>query len=151
MLILGAGGTARAVVGALDALTDNLHVLGRSSIRQEALESAVTSAHFEYRRWSSDIDFASYDLVVNTTPAGAADLLANSVQPGVSATLFDVIYKPWPTVLAQRWSNCGGSVINGLELLLYQGIDQLEFVLGVPIERDALASYLRPILRKAAG
>jgi shikimate dehydrogenase len=151
VLILGAGGTARAVVGALDALTDNLHVLGRSSIRQEALESAVTSAQFEYRRWSSDIDFASYDLVVNTTPAGAADLLANSVQPGVSATLFDVIYKPWPTVLAQRWSNCGGSVINGLELLLYQGIDQLEFVLGVPIERDALASHLRPILRKAAG
>jgi shikimate dehydrogenase len=89
-------------------------------------------------------------LVVNTTPAGAADLLANSVQPGISATLFDVIYKPWPTELAQRWSDCGGNVLNGLELLLYQGIDQLEIVLGKPLDRTALAEHIRPLLRRAS-
>jgi len=151
VLILGAGGTARAVAGALDSIVENLHVLGRSSIRQEALESAVLSADFEYKRWSLEVDFSEYDLVVNTTPAGAADLLANNVQPGITAALFDVIYKPWPTELAQRWSDCGGMVINGLELLLYQGIDQLEIVLNNPFDRTALASHLRPILRRAAS
>jgi shikimate dehydrogenase len=64
--------------------------------------------------------------------------------------LFDVIYKPWPTELAQRWSDCGGTVLNGLELLLYQGIDQLEIVLGKPLDRTALAEHIRPLLRKAA-
>lgn len=151
VLILGAGGTARAVTGALDPLAKNLHVLGRSSVRQEALESAVIHSRFEYLKWNVDVDFTSYDLVVNTTPAGAADLLANSLQPGISSTLFDVIYKPWPTELAQRWSDCGGSVINGLELLLYQGIDQLEIVLGSSVDRAGLADHIRPILRKAAG
>ena len=150
VLILGAGGTARAVTGALDSITKNLHVLGRSSVRQEALESAVAHSNFEYHRWNLDVDFAAYDLVVNTTPAGAADLLANSVHPGISASLFDVIYKPWPTELAQRWSDCGGSVINGLELLLYQGIDQLEIVLDMPLDRTALAEHVRPLLRKAS-
>jgi shikimate dehydrogenase len=72
------------------------------------------------------------------------------VHPGLSTILFDVIYKPWPTELAKRWSDCGGQVINGLELLLYQGIDQLEIVLGRPLDRAALASHLRPILEKAA-
>lgn len=150
VLILGAGGTARAVAGALDSLTKNLHVLGRSSVRQEALESAVIHTNFEYHRWKLEVDFNNYDLVVNTTPAGAADLLANSVHPGIAATLFDVIYKPWPTELAQRWIDCGGTVLNGLELLLYQGIDQLEIVLNEPLDRAGLADHIRPILRKAS-
>lgn len=150
VLILGAGGTARAVAGALDSLTKNLHVLGRSSVRQEALESAVIHTNFEYHRWKLEVDFNNYDLVVNTTPAGAADLLANSVHSGIAATLFDVIYKPWPTELAQRWIDCGGTVLNGLELLLYQGIDQLEIVLNEPLDRAGLADHIRPILRKAS-
>lgn len=150
VLILGAGGTARAVVGALDSITKNLHVLGRSSVRQEALESAVKNSNLQYLKWNLDIDFSSYQLVVNTTPAGAADLLVSAVHPGVPATLFDVIYKPWPTELAQRWSDCGGDVINGLELLLYQGISQLELVLKRPIDRSALANHLRTVLRSAA-
>ena len=150
VLILGAGGTARAVTGSLDSIAKNIHVLGRSSLRQEALESAVSHSHFEYHRWSSDIDFTQYDLVVNTTPAGAADLLANSVNPGIRATLFDVIYKPWPTELAQRWSDCDGAVINGLELLMYQGVDQLALVLDTDFDREVLATHLRAVLRQSA-
>lgn len=150
VLILGAGGTARAVAGALDSLTKKLHVLGRSSVRQEALASAVTISNFEYHRWNLEVDFTAYDLIVNTTPAGAADLLSNSVHPGITSTLFDVIYKPWPTELAQRWSDCGGMVLNGLELLLYQGIDQLEIVFDKPLDRTGLANHIRPLLRKAS-
>ena len=150
VLILGAGGTARAVAGALDSVTEELHVLGRSSVREAALTSAIHSASFRYLTWNSDIDFQSYDLVVNTTPAGAADLLANSVHPHHVNLLFDVIYKPWPTELAKRWNDCGGTVINGLELLLYQGVDQLELVLGQSLDRSALANHIRPLLQKAS-
>jgi shikimate dehydrogenase len=150
VLILGAGGTARAVTGSLDSVAKEIHVLGRSSIRQEALERAIHSSQFTYRRWTLDIDFSEYDLVVNTTPAGAADLLADSVYPGTTSLLFDVIYKPWPTELAKRWNDCGGKVINGLELLLYQGIDQLEIVLDRKVDRSALAQHLRAVLTKAA-
>lgn len=107
VLVLGAGGTARAVVGALDTYSDQIDVLGRSSIRQEALAHAVHKCHFNYIRWTTEIDFTQYDLVVNTTPAGAADLLADSIQGEIATTLFDVIYKPWPTELGQRWIDHG--------------------------------------------
>lgn len=150
VLVLGAGGTARAVVGALDNHSEEIDVLGRSSIREEALAHAVRKCHFNYIRWTTDIEFTQYDLVVNTTPAGAADLLADSIQGKISTTLFDVIYKPWPTELGQRWKDHGGAVINGLELLLYQGIDQLELVLDSKLDRVALANHLRSVLTKAA-
>jgi shikimate dehydrogenase len=147
VLILGAGGTARAVAGAMDGISKEIHVLGRSSVRAPALKSSVTTSDFEYISWNSGADLGSYDLVVNTTPAGAADLLADSLRSGTTGVLFDVIYKPWPTVLAAAWRDSGGKVIGGLELLLYQGIDQLELVLGKSLEREKLAAHLRSALR----
>jgi shikimate dehydrogenase len=146
VLILGAGGTARAVAGVLDSVSKAITVLGRSSTREEALAQAVQVADFTYERWRQNIGFEEYDLVVNTTPAGAADLLAENVQDGVTAPLFDVIYNPWPTVLASRWLDSSGVVINGLELLLYQGIDQVEKTIGEIPNRVELASHLRKVI-----
>jgi shikimate dehydrogenase len=50
------------------------------------------------------------------------------------------LYKPWPTLIARRWSDAGGKVIGGLELLLYQGIDQINLVepLGIRIIDEEL-------------
>ena len=149
VLVLGAGGTARAVVGALDGNADRISILGRTSTRREALQSSVTHSDFEYLRWNDAPNFSDFDLVVNTTPAGAADLLADSLTTGDAGLYFDVIYKPWPTVLGSRWSDCGGAVINGLELLLYQGIHQLSLALNQALDEAALAAHLRPLLQKA--
>ena len=149
VLVLGAGGTARAVVGALDGVAQEIVVFGRTSTRRDVLESAVEISTFDYIRWNDFPDFQSYDLVVNTTPAGAADLLAESLNPGGCSLFFDVIYKPWPTVLGSRWADSGGTVINGLELLLYQGIQQLSLALNTELDELGLATHLRPILKKA--
>jgi shikimate dehydrogenase len=149
VLVLGAGGTARAVVGSLDGIAKEIVVLGRTSTRREVLQSAVSQSHFEYQRWSDSPGLKEYDLVVNTTPAGAADLLADSLSPGNCPLFFDVIYKPWPTVLGARWEDCGGKVINGIELLLYQGIQQLSLALNRELDEVALATHLRPMLKKA--
>ena len=145
-LILGAGGTARAVAGALDGNVETLSVMGRTSTRRDALERCVEKSSFNYLPWSNDPDINSYDLIVNTTPAGAADLLAENLPVRVSGLLFDVIYKPWPTVLASAWEDRSGKVINGKELLLWQGLDQLALVLTQNIEREILSSHLREVL-----
>jgi shikimate dehydrogenase len=157
VLVLGAGGTARAVVGALDSISSKVSVLGRTSTRSAVLESAILHSEFSYLRWNDTPDLTPYDLIINTTPAGAADVLANSLSSSllrnsastVEPILFDVIYKPWPTVLASRWSDLGGLVINGSEMLLYQGIAQVELLLAKPLDYEGLASALRPILRSA--
>lgn len=145
-LILGAGGTARAVAGALDGNVETLSVMGRTSTRRDALERCVEKSTFSYLPWNIDPDINSYDLIINTTPAGAADLLAENLPAQVSGLLFDVIYKPWPTVLASAWEDRSGKVINGKELLLWQGLDQLALVLTQEIDRSSLSTHLRAIL-----
>ncbi len=128
VLVLGAGGTARAVAGALDSIADNVKIMGRSVRRNAALATCFTNLTPEFLSWDDQIDLRIFNLIVNTTPSGAADLVADNIPSKVEGLLFDVLYKPWPTLLARRWSDSGGKVIGGLELLLYQGIDQINLI-----------------------
>lgn len=67
--------------------------------------------------------------MIATTPAGTTDALAAAV-PERPATLFDVLYDPWPTALAARWSAYGGAVVGGLDLLVHQAVLQVERMTG---------------------
>ncbi|MEY4279750.1 MAG: hypothetical protein RL313_13 [Actinomycetota bacterium] len=145
VLILGAGGTARAVAGSLGQVARHISVMGRTLTRREVIQGCVQGAEFEYIPWSDSYNLHEFDLVVNTTPAGAADSLASSISQGEASLLFDVIYKPWPTVLASRWVDCGGKVLSGLDLLLFQGVDQIQKIVEVP-DREGLIQHLRKVL-----
>lgn len=149
VLILGAGGTARAVAGALDDIAESVDVMRRSARRSAAIAACFTKIECHFLDWDDQIDVRKYDLVVNTTPSGAADLVADNLATHIGAVLFDVLYKPWPTLLARRWSDAGGRTISGLELLLYQGIDQLNLVTAM--SDLAIDNELRIALSKAIG
>ena len=148
VLILGAGGTARAVAGALDEIADSVAIMGRSVRRNVGIAACFTKLAPEFISWDDQIDLRNFDLVVNTTPSGAADLVAENIPFKVEGLLFDVLYKPWPTFLARRWSDAGGKVISGLELLLYQGIDQINAV--YPLGQKIIDSELRLALNNAS-
>ena len=147
VLILGAGGTARAVAGALDEIADSVAIMGRSVRRNVGIAACFTKLAPEFISWDDQIDLRNFDLIVNTTPSGAADLVAENIPFKVEGLLFDVLYKPWPTLLARRWSDAGGKVISGLELLLYQGIDQINAV--YPLGQKIIDSELRLALANA--
>ena len=148
VLILGAGGTARAVAGALDEIADSVAIMGRSVRRNVGIAACFTKLAPEFISWDDQIDLRNFDLIVNTTPSGAADLVAENIPFKVEGLLFDVLYKPWPTLLARRWSDAGGKVISGLELLLYQGIDQINAV--YPLGQKIIDSELRLALNTAS-
>jgi shikimate dehydrogenase len=148
VLILGAGGTARAVAGALDSIADNVAIMGRSVRRNAGIASCFIKLTPEFITWDDQIDLRQFDLVINTTPSGAADLVAENIPTKVEGLLFDVLYKPWPTLIARRWSDGGGKVVSGLELLLYQGIDQLNIV--HPLGREIIDDQLRAALNNAS-
>ena len=50
--------------------------------------------------------------------------------------VFDVIYDPWPTALADAAEAAGRTVISGYELLVYQAAGQVELMTGrqAPVE-----------------
>ncbi|MGW8063290.1 shikimate dehydrogenase [Streptomyces ziwulingensis] len=132
--ILGAGATASSALAALARVcTGEIAVYVRSEARAaemrgwaERLDVAVRIAD-----WADAEEALRAPLVVSTTPAGTTDALAAAV-PEMPATLFDVLYDPWPTTLAARWSAHGGAVVSGLDLLLHQAVLQVEQMTGSP-------------------
>ncbi|WOT38145.1 shikimate dehydrogenase [Streptomyces coeruleorubidus] len=139
--ILGAGATASSALAALSRVCPGeIAVYVRSEARAaemrqwaERLEVSVRIAD-----WADAEQALHAPLVISTTPAGATDALARSV-PERPTALFDVLYDPWPTALAARWSAYGGAVVSGLDLLVHQAVLQVEQMTGrAPAPLDAM-------------
>lgn len=151
VLLIGGGGTARAVVAALAELSwDGPLILAgrtpRSNVMARELASALGLTATSTGMAADDIAAvaSTLALAVSTVPAGAADHLA-TVLAGVPA-LFDVVYHPWPTPLAAA-GPAGRATVTGLDMLLHQALTQFRLVTGV----NAPAAALRAALRKAVG
>ncbi|MEV6962329.1 shikimate dehydrogenase [Streptomyces sp. NPDC051207] len=139
--VLGAGATASSALAALARIcTGEIVAYVRSEARAaemrqwgERLALDVRTAH-----WADAERALHAPLVIATTPAGATDALSHAV-PERPATLFDVLYDPWPTALAARWSAYGGAVVSGLDLLVHQAVLQVEQMTGHgPAPLDAM-------------
>ncbi|WP_217141100.1 shikimate dehydrogenase [Streptomyces sp. AC627_RSS907] len=130
--VLGAGATASSALAALARIcTGEVAVYVRSEARAAEMRGWAERLEVEVRvaDWSDAEEALRAPLVVATTPAGTTDALAAAV-PGMPSTLFDVLYDPWPTALAARWSAYGGAVVSGLDLLLHQAVLQVERMTG---------------------
>jgi shikimate dehydrogenase len=44
--------------------------------------------------------------------------------------LLDVAYDPWPSAIAAEWQRRGGTVVHGLEMLIYQAVEQVRLFAG---------------------
>ncbi len=131
--ILGAGATASSALAALARVcTGEVVAYVRSEGRAAEMRQWGERLGIEVRTadWSDAERALRAPLVIATTPAGATDALAAAV-PERPATLFDVLYDPWPTDLAARWSAYGGAVVSGLDLLVHQAVLQVEQMTGL--------------------
>ncbi|MFG2678684.1 shikimate dehydrogenase [Streptomyces sp. NPDC048392] len=130
--VLGAGATASSALAALARIcTGEVAVYVRSAARADEMRGWAERLGVDVRiaGWADAEEALHAPLVVATTPAGTTDALAAAV-PEMPATLFDVLYEPWPTALAARWSAYGGAVVGGLDLLLHQAVLQVEQMTG---------------------
>jgi len=139
--ILGAGATASSALAALSRIcTGEVVAYVRSEARAAEMRQWGERLDVEVRTadWADADRALRAPLVVATTPAGTTDALAAAV-PERPATLFDVLYDPWPTALAARWSAYGGAVVGGLDLLVHQAVLQVEQMTGrSPAPLDAM-------------
>ena len=129
--ILGGGGTAVAAVAALKDLgAPRADVFVRNAGRSSAAAqtAAVVGLAHQMRPWTEAAgNVGGYDVVISTLPPHAADALAADLVPGdtIGRLLLDVAYDPWPSALAAAWEERGGTIVPGLEMLLYQAVEQV--------------------------
>ena len=137
--VVGGGATAASAIAAAASLSvPEVTVVARRPEVAGELQAVGDRLLVTVRvvPWEAAADALRADVVVSTVPAGASDGLAPPPGPGL---LFDVVYAPWPTVIATAWSRAGGAVIGGLELLVAQAAEQVRLMTG----RDAPVEAMR--------
>ena len=156
-VVLGGGATAASALAALAAVGDRAPlVLVREPQRCAPLLAAAERLGSAPQVRRLDLDdprpvlAREVDVVVNTTPLGAADALAEALpRPALGAPLLvDVVYDPWPTRLAQAWP---GVAVGGALMLLHQAAHQVELMTGRAAPLDAMRRALEPRLLPSPG
>jgi shikimate dehydrogenase len=144
-LILGAGGSARAVAFALAEQGTVCLIVNRTQSRAEALAVDI-NYWFPQKAFSADMntEFGPLDLIVNTTSAGMhpnEDSLP-PLPPNVFESkpfVYDLIYAPPRTGLLALAADAGCRTVNGLGMLAHQGALALAIWTGRPAEEMPVA------------
>ena len=140
--IVGAGATARAALIAATQLgAQHVTVMARTPARAEPLRALgdLLGVKLDIRPWSSQLSKA--DLVISTVVSGAADSIADAVIDS-APVIVDVIYDPWPTILATAAQRAGSTVISGRDLLIGQALLQIELMTGRTVPAEVLYAAL---------
>lgn len=131
-LLLGVGATGGSTVAALARLgVVEVHAYARDPARAATLRTVASRFDVEVRveHWDRIVGAAKADLAVSTVPAAAAQPVAGIVAERVGA-VFDAVYDPWPTPLAEAGRSAGVEVLSGLDLLIHQAVLQVELMTG---------------------
>lgn len=150
-VVLGAGGTARPALIALEQLgVARVTVVARDADRAQSTLELAGLLGLSARLVGLDpaavrSACAEAVAVVSTVPAVAAASVAESV--AAAPLVLDAIYDPWPTPLAAAVSAAGGTVVSGLEMLLNQAYGQVEQFTGHPAPQQAMTAALREASR----
>ena len=137
--ILGGGATAASIAYALASNgVEHLEFVVRDPGRAEEAVAAARAAGADVVVRQIDkplIDVV--DLLVSTVPEKVVLQNAHDLVDSAHA-VFDVIYDPWPTPLAQAAKEAGVPLVSGLDLLAHQATFQVKLMTGRPVDVDLL-------------
>lgn len=143
VLILGAGGAARAVAVALSQEKGvcKINIFNRDIDRSTNLANIISKLGIESNIISqNDIQNIAFrsNLIVNTTPLGMKNEQSLIKTSSISneSIVYDIVYKPIETKLLENAKTAGAQVIYGYEMLLEQAIASFKiwFRIDPPIE-----------------
>src|SRR5437660_9594116 len=130
VLVLGAGGAARAAVFGLKERGAEIWILNRTSVKAQKLARQAKSHTIK----RADLRKIAFDVIINATPVGMGNtrdcpLKDEEIQARV---VFDMVYDPVETHLLQVARAEGMAVIPGVEMFVQQAARQFETRTGKP-------------------
>jgi len=130
VLVLGAGGAARAAVFGLKERGAEIWILNRTSVKAQKLARQAKARTIK----RADLRKIAFDVIINATPVGMGNtrdcpLKDEEIQARV---VFDMVYDPVETHLLQVARAKGIAVIPGVEMFVQQAARQFEIWTGKP-------------------
>jgi shikimate dehydrogenase len=131
MLILGAGGAAKAIAFQAAQEVEELVIINRTSEKAEKLAELLCNKFGNKVKGgtlSAEVlkeELKTTDILVNATSVGMHPDVNSSPVPSdllrSDLCVMDIIYNPLETKLVKDAKSVGAKVVLGLEMLLYQG------------------------------
>jgi 3-dehydroquinate dehydratase / shikimate dehydrogenase len=148
ILVLGAGGAARAAVFGLKERGAEVYILNRHAA---AAQKLARRAHARSIK-RADLKKLAFDVIINATPVGMGHSRETPLQEKeINARfVFDMIYDPVETPLLKLAKQRGAQIIPGIEMFVHQAARQFEIWTGKPAPQDDMLQVVALALHERA-
>jgi 3-dehydroquinate dehydratase/shikimate dehydrogenase len=149
ILVLGAGGAARAAVFGLRERGAQVSILNRSVAAAQKLGRQARARTIK----RPDLKKLEFDVIINATPVG----MGNTKESPLNAEeikakyVFDMVYDPSETRLLKLAKERGCEVIAGSEMFVHQAARQFEIWTGKPAPREDMLRIVNQALAERAA
>lgn len=138
VLILGAGGTSRAAIYGLQTLNCNdINIFNRTLNKSQKIASKFKCSYIENLKQIENID-----IVISTLPASLNYTLPEELFKSNPIT-FDVNYYPETTALTKQAIDFNCKYVKGIDMLIYQAIEQNKIWTKNEMDFDKIKNYLQ--------
>jgi 3-dehydroquinate dehydratase/shikimate dehydrogenase len=147
IIVLGAGGAARAAVFGLVAQGAEVFIFNRTHETAVALAKEAKAKAFKHEQFVK----ARFDVLINTTPCGMTGIkqaLPIEEKELNAGLVFDTVYTPLETPLLKLAKERGIPAISGIEMFVQQGARQFEIWTGKPAPEAEMLRVVELELRK---
>ena len=148
VLVLGAGGAARAAVFGLKERGAEVWIMNRTSAKAQKVARQAKARTIK----RPDLRKMNFDVIINATPVGMGSSRECPLkEEEIRARLvFDMVYDPVETRLLQVARARGISVIPGVEMFVHQAARQFEIWTGKPAPAQDMLRVVTVALQERA-
>ena len=149
ILVMGAGGAARAAVFGLKDKGAEVFVMNRTPETAQKLARQAKAKTFKREQLAK----TNFDVIINATPAGMPGVKPQCLlEPKeLNARLvFDLVYNPLETPLIRMAREKNIPVVTGVEMFVHQGARQFEIWTGKPAPEEEMLRVVIHALRQQA-
>jgi 3-dehydroquinate dehydratase/shikimate dehydrogenase len=149
VLVLGAGGAARAAVFGLRDKGAEVFILNRTSETAQKLARQSGSKTIK----KDAVAKTPFDVIINATPIGMAGIKAPQLLEAKDLNtklVFDLVYNPLETPLLRMARQKGIPIVTGIEMFVQQGARQFEIFTGKPAPEEEMLRVVIHALRQQA-
>jgi len=149
VLIVGAGGVARAGAFGLKAKNAEVFITNRTPEKAQALARQAKAKYLK----RGDVAKQQFDVIINATPVGMGGGKQSPLDEKELNTkyVFDLVYNPAETALTRMARAKELQVIPGLEMFVQQGARQFEIWTGKPAPLAEMAYVVTKALERRAA
>jgi 3-dehydroquinate dehydratase/shikimate dehydrogenase len=136
ILVLGAGGAARAAVFGLKERGAEVYILNRTPVQAQKLARQAKARTLK----RPDLKKHAFDVIINATPVGMGNPQESPLTESEIKTkyAFDMVYNPPETKFLKLAKAAGAEVILGAEMFVQQAARQFEIWTGKPAPWDEM-------------